>query len=68
MGSYTDNLGLYKVNTETDGNDTFNIETMLNDNWEKIDKKLEKLPNYVTTTAMNDAIKTAIGNAIAASY
>lgn len=44
MGSYTDNLGLYKVNTETDGNDTFNIETMLNDNWDKIDEKLEKLP------------------------
>lgn len=44
MGSYTNNLGLYKVNTETDGNDTFNIETMLNDNWDKIDEKLEKLP------------------------
>lgn len=37
MGSYTDNLGLYKVNTETDGNDTFNIDTMMNDNWDIID-------------------------------
>ena len=37
MGSYTDNLGLYKVNTETDGNDTFNINTMMNDNWDIID-------------------------------
>lgn len=37
MGSYTDNLGLYKVNTETDGNDTFNIDTMMNENWDIID-------------------------------
>ena len=44
MGSYTNNLGLYKVNTETDGNDTFNIDTMMNDNWDKIDEKLKKLP------------------------
>lgn len=37
MGSYTDSLGLYKANTETDGNDTFNIDTMMNDNWDIID-------------------------------
>lgn len=105
MGEYTKNLQLYKVDTVEDANNTFNIETMLNNNWDKIDEKLEKLPvqngglyinsettdedkaealtaleglgvskkehthsNYVTTTAMNNAIAAAIGNAIAASY
>lgn len=44
MGEYTKNLQLYKVDTVEDANNTFNIETMLNDNWDKIDEKLEKLP------------------------
>lgn len=33
----TPNLDLYKVNGETDGNDTFNVDVVLNDNWDKID-------------------------------
>lgn len=37
MASHTPNLDLLKKNPATDGNDTFNIETMLNENWEKID-------------------------------
>ncbi|MEK5415264.1 hypothetical protein [Paenibacillus sp. FSL L8-0708] len=37
MSSNTPNLNLLKVNPVTDGNDTFNIDTMLNDNWDKID-------------------------------
>ena len=37
MGSYTSNLNLLKKDPTTDGNDTFNIKTMLNDNWDKID-------------------------------
>ncbi|OAB26383.1 hypothetical protein PMSD_25875 [Paenibacillus macquariensis subsp. defensor] len=35
--SNTPNLGLLKKNPITDGNDTFNIETMLNGNWDKLD-------------------------------
>ena len=38
MGSYTGNLNLLKKDPTTDGNDTFNIKTMLNDNWDKIDE------------------------------
>lgn len=38
MTSYTPNLNLLKKDPSTDGNDTFNITTMLNDNWDKIDK------------------------------
>ncbi|OAS17154.1 hypothetical protein [Paenibacillus oryzisoli] len=40
MSSTTTNVGLYKKNPSTDGNDTFDINTMLNDNWDKIDAQL----------------------------
>lgn len=40
MASNTPNLGLYKKNPLTDGKDTFNIETMLNANWDKLDEKV----------------------------
>lgn len=37
MAGYTDYLNLYYKNPSTDGADTFNIQTMMNDNWDKID-------------------------------
>ncbi|GGG81712.1 pyocin knob domain-containing protein [Paenibacillus radicis (ex Gao et al. 2016)] len=37
MASNTENLDLLKKNPVTDGNETFNIKTMLNDNWDKLD-------------------------------
>lgn len=37
MSDYTTNLNLLKKDPEADGNDYFNIQTMLNDNWDKID-------------------------------
>lgn len=37
MASNTQNLNLYKKNPDTDGADTFNVRTMLNENWDKID-------------------------------
>lgn len=37
MPGQTPNLNLYKKNPLTDGEDTFNIETMLNNNWDKLD-------------------------------
>ena len=40
MASNTPRLGLYKKDPVTDANDTFNIQTMLNDNWDKIDGKV----------------------------
>lgn len=42
MTSYTQNLKLLKKDPSTDGNDTFNIETMLNENWDKVDKEVWK--------------------------
>lgn len=38
MAEHTPNLGLLKKDPLADGNETFNIETMLNDNWDKIDE------------------------------
>jgi len=40
LASYTPNLDLLKKNPLTEGSDTFNITTMLNDNWDKIDSKI----------------------------
>ena len=37
MSSYTQNLNLLKKDPVADGADTFNIETMLNENWDKLD-------------------------------
>ncbi len=37
MSDYTTNLNLLKKDPDNDGNDYFNIKTMLNDNWDKID-------------------------------
>ena len=37
MAKYTPNLNLYEIEPETDGAMTFNIDTMLNDNFDKID-------------------------------
>lgn len=40
MASYTKNLNLLKKDPVADGADTFNIETMLNENWDKIDENV----------------------------
>ena len=37
MASNTENLNLLMKNPSTDGADTFNVQTMLNENWQKID-------------------------------
>ena len=43
MARNTAYLGLYCKDPIDDGNDTFNIQTMLNDNWEKLDTILMPL-------------------------
>ncbi len=58
MASNTPALGLYKKDPIADANDTFNVETMLNQNWDKIDNladfiksKYEMLEFRVFTTS-----------------
>jgi hypothetical protein len=43
MASNTPYYFLYMKDPSTDGNDSFNIKTMLNENWEKIDAALKNL-------------------------
>jgi hypothetical protein len=43
LASNTPRLGLYKKDPVLDANDTFNITTMLNDNWDRIDQNVETI-------------------------
>ncbi|OAB46533.1 tail fiber protein [Paenibacillus antarcticus] len=43
MSSNTPNLGLLKKDPTADRNDTFNIKTMMNDNWDKVDAAVGQL-------------------------
>lgn len=47
MSSKTDYLKLYKVDTKTDGEETFNIDIILNDNWDKIDSNNKEANNKI---------------------
>ena len=38
MSKTTTNLGLFQYDPETDGSQTFNIDTALNANWDKVDE------------------------------
>lgn len=51
MATNTPNLNLLKKDPATDGNETFNIKTMLNDNWDKIDAAVGNIsiPDATTT-------------------
>ena len=40
MASYTKNLELLKKDPKADAEDTFNITTMLNENWDKVDEAM----------------------------
>lgn len=55
MASYTPNLNLLMKDPVADGADTFNIETMLNENWEKIDRQVLRA---MAAAAAYDAGKT----------
>lgn len=49
MTSQTPNLNLYKVNPETDGEMTFNVKTMLNENWDRLDESIGEVHQEITT-------------------
>ena len=64
MAGNTQNLGLYYKEPIKDGNDTFNIQTMLNDNWNKLDAILgvlsqnKLLADYITER-LNSYVNTS---------
>lgn len=61
MSSNTPNLGLLKKDPITDGNETFNIQTMLNDNWDKIDEAVGKVEEGLNNISIPDASLTQKG-------
>ncbi|RED36353.1 tail fiber protein [Paenibacillus sp. VMFN-D1] len=61
MSSNTPNLGLLKKDPMTDGNETFNIQTMLNDNWDKIDDKVGQMSDEIGNITVPDASLTVAG-------
>lgn len=61
MASNTPNLNLLKKNPATDGNDTFNVQTMLNDNWDKIDTAVKQVKDKVDTINVPPASTTQAG-------
>ncbi|MBE9913387.1 exosporium leader peptide [Paenibacillus donghaensis] len=61
MASNTPNLGLLKKDPATDGNDTFNIKTMLNDNWDKIDEAVKDVQDGLADIKVPDASLTQKG-------
>lgn len=64
MSTFTKFLNLFKWNPETDPDEEFDIEKALNENWEKIDTKLEDYIDEVDTRFENytDEINAEIEN------
>jgi hypothetical protein len=46
LASNTPRLNLYKKDPVADATDTFNIQTMLNDNWDRIDANVAKKSDF----------------------
>lgn len=59
MASNTENLDLLMKNPSTDGADTFNVQTMLNDNWDKIDQFAGRLDKKLAGL-LHDDTKTEL--------
>ncbi|MGM1048643.1 MAG: phage tail protein [Bacillota bacterium] len=59
----TPNLDLYKVNGETDGNDTFNVDVVLNDNWDKIDAAVGNIKVDIPDASLTEKGIVQLSNA-----
>ncbi|MNW48907.1 hypothetical protein D3C74_262980 [compost metagenome] len=57
MALNTLNLDLLKKDPVTDGNDTFNIQTMLNDNWDKIGEAVGQLQDDIQNIDISPAAR-----------
>ncbi|GIP57559.1 hypothetical protein [Paenibacillus woosongensis] len=51
MASNTEHLNLLKKDPVADGNEYFNIETMLNENWDKIDEAVGNVQNRLNRSS-----------------
>lgn len=67
MTSLTERLQLLMKDPVADGNETFNIETMLNDNWRIIDALVALKTEVISGTDVDQKINAAIANLISGS-
>ncbi|MBM6995055.1 exo-alpha-sialidase [Paenibacillus sp. DXFW5] len=58
MATNTPNLNLLKKDPVTDGNETFNVQTMLNDNWDKIDAAVGSIRQQVEQIEIDIPVAT----------
>lgn len=69
MATTTPNLALLKKDPVADGADTFNIETMLNENWDKVDAAYGGFPAAAeTVVAQHNASGSAHADIRAAMF
>ncbi len=63
MASNTPNLRLYKVDPVADGNELFNIDKLLNENWDRIDSNAKNLKQSISslTNIVNGKAKIVTG-------
>ena len=61
MATNTPHLNLLKKDVVTDGHETFNIETLLNENWDKIDKAFSEIENNMDSIDVPSASTTQPG-------
>lgn len=66
MSSYTNYLNLFKWDPTTDGEEEFDIDKALNQNWDKVDVKIENYINTINATIeeFENGINTQIANFI----
>ena len=66
MGSYTNYLNLFKWDPTTDGEEEFDIDKALNQNWDKVDVKIESYINTINAIIeeFENGINTQIANFI----
>lgn len=61
MATNTPHLNLLKKDVVTDGHETFNIETMLNENWDKIDTAFSEIENNIASIDFPSASTSQLG-------
>ena len=67
MSINTDYLQLYMSNPLTEGESTFNIETMLNNNWKKIDASAKGKANIPVINS-KDLLINSTNSQVVATY
>ena len=80
MPEYTDNLKLFKYNTETDGKEVFSINEAMNHNWDILDKQpgtlktnqitncLTEVPQRINVGLNNGALTLKAGSVVIVPY